>query len=77
MTVDFELDGQVHTLPMPALINLHSHPDEEVRRRAYEAELKAWKTVEGPLCAAMNGVKGDSQHAQPAPRAQRCPPCPH
>ncbi len=60
MTVDFELDGQVHTLPMPALINLHSHPEEEVRRRAYEAELKAWKSVEGTLCAAMNGVKGEA-----------------
>ncbi|MBN1373239.1 MAG: M3 family oligoendopeptidase [Anaerolineaceae bacterium] len=60
MTVDFELDGQVRTLPMPALINLHSHPEEEVRRRAYEAELKAWKTVEGTLCAAMNGVKGEA-----------------
>ena len=60
MTVDFELDGEVRTLPMPALINLHSHPDEEVRRRAYEAELKAWKTVEGTLCAAMNGVKGEA-----------------
>lgn len=60
MTVDFELDGELHTLPMPALINLHSHPDEEVRRRAYEAELKAWKSVEAALCAAMNGVKGEA-----------------
>jgi len=60
MTVDFELDGQTQTLPMPALINLHSHPDESVRRRAYEAELKAWKNAEGTLCAAMNGVKGEA-----------------
>ena len=28
LTVDFELDGKVQKLPMPALINLHSHPDE-------------------------------------------------
>ncbi len=58
LTVDFELDGEVKKLPMPALINLHSHPDEDVRRRAYEAELKAWKTVEEPLAACMNGIKG-------------------
>jgi pepF/M3 family oligoendopeptidase len=58
LTVDFELDGEVKKLPMPALINLHSHPDESVRRRAYEAEMAAWKTVEEPLSAAMNGVKG-------------------
>lgn len=58
LTVDFELDGEVKKLPMPALINLHSHPDEDVRRRAYEAEMKAWKSVEEPLAAAMNGIKG-------------------
>ncbi len=58
LTVDFELDGKIQTLPMPALINLHSHPDESVRRRAYEAEMAAWKTVEEPLAACMNGVKG-------------------
>jgi oligoendopeptidase F len=58
LTVDFELDGEVKKLPTPALINLHSHPDESVRRRAYEAELKAWESVREPLAAAMNGVKG-------------------
>jgi pepF/M3 family oligoendopeptidase len=58
LSVDFELDGKVQKLPMPALINLHSHPDESVRCRAYEAEMAAWKTVEEPLAAAMNGVKG-------------------
>ena len=58
LTVDFELDGRVQKLPMPALINLHSHPDEAVRRRAYEAEITAWKSVREPLAACMNGVKG-------------------
>lgn len=57
-TVDFELDGKVQTLPMPALINLHSHPDESVRKRAYEAELAAWESVKEPLAACMNGIKG-------------------
>ncbi len=58
LTVDFELDGKTQKLPMPALINLHSHPDESVRKRAYEAELEAWKSVREPLAACMNGVKG-------------------
>ncbi len=58
LTVDFDLDGKIQKLPMPALINLHSHPDESVRRRAYEAEMAAWKSVEEPLAACMNGVKG-------------------
>jgi pepF/M3 family oligoendopeptidase len=58
LTVDFELDGKTEKMPMPALINLHSHPDESVRRRAYEAELAAWESIQEPLAAAMNGIKG-------------------
>jgi oligoendopeptidase F len=58
LTVDFELDGEVKKLPAPALINLHSHPDESVRRRAYEAEIQLWESVREPLAGAMNGVKG-------------------
>lgn len=58
LSVDFELDGKIQKLPAPALINLRSHPNEEVRRRGYETELVAWKTVEEPLSAALNGIKG-------------------
>lgn len=57
-TVEFELGGKIQTLPMPALINLHSHPDESVRKRAYEAEMAAWESVKEPLAACMNGIKG-------------------
>lgn len=59
LTVAFELDGRVQQLSMPALINLRSHPDESVRRRAYEAETAAWESVKEPLAAAMNGIKGE------------------
>lgn len=58
-SVPFELDGKIQKLPMPALINLHSHPDEEVRRKAYEAENQAWNTIKEPLAACMNGIKGE------------------
>lgn len=59
LTVDFELDGKVQKLPMPALINLRTHPDEDTRRRAYEAENQAWETVKETLAACLNGVKGE------------------
>ena len=59
LSVDFELDGKVQKLPMPALINLRSHPDEATRRRAYEAENKAWEEVKETLAACLNGVKGE------------------
>ncbi|MFN2305136.1 MAG: oligoendopeptidase F, partial [Anaerolineales bacterium] len=56
--VDFEIEGEVQTLPMPALINLHAHPEESVRKRAYEAEMIAWESLKEPLAACMNGIKG-------------------
>jgi pepF/M3 family oligoendopeptidase len=59
VSVDFELDGEMQKLPAPALINLRTHADEDVRRRAYEAENEAWKTVEETLAACLNGVKGE------------------
>jgi oligoendopeptidase F len=59
LTVDFELDGKTETLPMPALINLRTHADGDVRRRAYEAENKAWDSVRETLAATLNGVKGE------------------
>ncbi len=60
LSVDFELDGKTEKLPMPALINLRSHPDEATRRRAYEAENKAWDEVKETLAACLNGVKGEA-----------------
>lgn len=59
-TVQFELDGREQTFSMPALINLRSHPDEDVRRRGFEAETAAWESVREALAAAMNGVKGET-----------------
>lgn len=58
LSVDFGLDGKTEKLPMPALINLRSHPDEDTRRRAYEAENEAWEGVKETLAACLNGVKG-------------------
>jgi len=60
LSVDFELGGKTEKLPMPALINLRSHPDEPTRRRGYEAENIAWEGVKETLAACMNGVKGET-----------------
>ncbi len=58
LSVEMEIDGEVKKLPAPALINLRSHPLEEVRKKGYEKEMQAWKSVEEPLAAALNGIKG-------------------
>lgn len=59
LSVEFKLDGKLQKLPMPALINLRSHADPEVRRGGYEAEMAAFDTVKEVYAAAMNGVKGE------------------
>ncbi|MBN2256834.1 MAG: M3 family oligoendopeptidase [Anaerolineaceae bacterium] len=59
ISLDFNLDGKVQKMPITAVINLRAHPEEDVRRRAYEAENSVWETVKEPLAAAMNGIKGE------------------
>jgi pepF/M3 family oligoendopeptidase len=59
LSLDFDLDGKIQKMPITAIINLRSHPVEEVRRRGYEAENKIWESVKEPLAAAMNGIKGE------------------
>src|SRR3990172_4983371 len=59
LSIDFVLDGKKKKLPMPALINLRTHPDEETRRRAYQAEMEAWEKSKEAYAAALNGVKGE------------------
>lgn len=56
--VPFEREGVVEDLPVTVVMNLRTDPDEDVRRRAYEAELEAWERVREPLAACLNGVKG-------------------
>jgi pepF/M3 family oligoendopeptidase len=41
-----------------ALRDLAFNPDREIRERAYRAELEAWRSMEIPLAASLNGVKG-------------------
>ncbi len=56
--ITVHLDGE--ELPITKVRNLAFHPEEGVRRRAYEAELKAWADHEVPLAFALNGVKGEA-----------------
>ena len=72
LSVDFELDGKTQKLPMPALINLRSHPDELVRHRAYDAENQAWESVKETLAACLNGVKGEANTLNKRRGRERC-----
>ena len=59
INVDLTLEGEKQTLPITAVRNLAFHDDREVRRRAYNAELDAWKAHAVPIAAALNSIKGE------------------
>ncbi len=59
ISVPFECEGIVEDIPIAALQNIRKYDsDEQTRRRAFEAEIKAWESMREPLAACMNGVKG-------------------
>lgn len=61
LLVPLTVRGEAQTLPMSAVRGLAHDGDREVRRAAYDAELRAWETVSVPMAAALNGVKGYQQ----------------
>jgi len=59
LKANLELDGEVKSLPLPALQNVRRYnQDESVRRRAFDAEIEILESMREPLAACMNGVKG-------------------
>jgi len=59
ISVPFEREGVIEDIPIAELQNIRSYdPDEQTRRRAFEAEIRAWEIMREPLAACMNGVKG-------------------
>lgn len=60
LSADVALPGGPTSLPMPAVRGLATDADPEVRRAAYDAEQVAWPTIEVPVAAAMNAIKGEA-----------------
>ncbi|MFA7411772.1 MAG: M3 family oligoendopeptidase [Tissierellaceae bacterium] len=59
LMVDIEIDGEAKSLPLPAIRNMAYDGDQNLRRTAYEAELKAYEKIEESSAAALNGIKGE------------------
>ncbi|HTQ09969.1 MAG TPA: M3 family oligoendopeptidase [Fimbriimonadaceae bacterium] len=77
MTSQLQVKVGDETLPMSVVRNKAYDSDRDVRREAYMAELDAWKKVEVPLAACMNGIKGETsllakKRGWPSPVAMAC-----
>lgn len=59
LTVDIKIDGIQTKLPLTVVRNMAYDKDGEKRRKAYEAELKAYEKIEDTLAACLNGIKGE------------------
>jgi oligoendopeptidase F len=60
LTAEVDLPTGAERLPITVVRNLAGDPDPAVRRAAHVAEVAAWESVEVPLAAALNGVKGET-----------------
>lgn len=58
LKVPWEKEGKEELLPIALVHSFCSDADADVRKRAYDAEIKGWHSVRTTVAACMNGVKG-------------------
>ncbi|OFZ26801.1 MAG: oligoendopeptidase F [Bdellovibrionales bacterium RIFOXYB1_FULL_37_110] len=57
--VEITTDNKTQKLPLPIVRNMAYENDPQIRKIAYEAELKSYQPVEESLAAAINSIKGE------------------
>ncbi|GAA0755072.1 M3 family oligoendopeptidase [Clostridium sartagoforme] len=57
--VDINIDNEDKTLPLTVILNMAYSPDADLRKKAYEAEIKSYEKIEEGVAAALNGIKGE------------------
>ena len=57
--VELEEDGEVKEVPLTVVLNMDYDKDKDVRKKAYEAEIKSYKKIEDGVAAALNAIKGE------------------
>lgn len=60
LMVPLNVNGETHQLPLSTIRGYYYSADAELRRKAYEAELATYPSVEIPVAACLNAIKGES-----------------
>ena len=60
LSTEVHLPSGTKSMPMAAVRGLSTDPDLNVRKAAYEAEMRAWPTIAVACAAAMNSIKGEA-----------------
>ena len=59
LMVDIHIDGEDKKLPLPMIRNMAYDKDADIRKTAYDAELKAYEKIVESSGASLNGIKGE------------------
>lgn len=59
LLVDITLEGEEKRLPLPVVRNLAYNKDGNIRKVAYEAELRSYLKIDESVAACLNGIKGE------------------
>jgi len=59
LLVEIEKDGKQQKLPLSAVRNLAYDVNSDLRKNAYESELKAYEKIETSAAFSLNGIKGE------------------
>ena len=59
LMVEIKENDEVKEYPLTVVLNMADDKSQEVRKRAYEAEIASYKKVEEGVAAALNGIKGE------------------
>ena len=59
LMVDITMDGEEKQLPLPEVRNMAYNGDQDLRKKAYQAELDAYSKIEETSAACLNGIKGE------------------
>ncbi len=59
LKVDIEEEGEIKQLPLSVVRNLAYDKNKDIRKKAYEAEIKGYEKIEDAVAASLNGIKGE------------------
>lgn len=59
LLVDIEIEGEMKKLPLPVVRNMAYDKDCNIRKTAFDAELKSYESFNESAAAALNGIKGE------------------
>lgn len=59
LLVDIKKNNKIENLPLTIIRNMAYKKDAGIRKKAYEAELKAYEKIDDSIAACLSGIKGE------------------